>query len=65
MHIFTSRLFHVGLEGLEDLKKSASVDRNLGNTYLKLNLGLGNVLLAATAVGDLLGFGDLVTNGLK
>lgn len=33
-------------------------------TYLQLNLGLGNVLLAAAAVGDLLCLGDLSPDGL-
>lgn len=33
-------------------------------THLKLNLGLGNVLLASAAVGDLLGLGDLGADGL-
>jgi hypothetical protein len=32
--------------------------------YLKLNLGLGDVLLATTAAGNLLGLGDLVSDGL-
>ena len=32
--------------------------------YLKLNLGLGNVCLAATSAGNLLGFGDLVPDSL-
>jgi hypothetical protein len=33
-------------------------------TCLHLNLGLRNVLLAAAAVGDLLGLGELVADGL-
>lgn len=35
------------------------------DAYLKLNLGLSNVLLAATAVGDLLGLSNLVADSLK
>jgi len=34
------------------------------NAYLKLDLGLGDVLLAATAACDLLSLGDLVSDGL-
>jgi hypothetical protein len=33
-------------------------------SHLKLNLGLSNVSLAAAAVGNLLGLGDLVLDGL-
>ena len=33
-------------------------------TYLKLNLGLSNVLLAAAAAGNLLSLCDLVLDGL-
>lgn len=32
--------------------------------YLELDLGLCNVLLATTSAGDLLGLGDLVSDGL-
>lgn len=32
--------------------------------YLKLDLGLGNIDLAAAAVGNLLGLGDLVPDSL-
>jgi hypothetical protein len=46
--LFT-HLLQRSLEALEDLK---------------LNLGLGNVSLAAAAVGNLLGLGDLVLDGL-
>ena len=46
--LFT-RLFESGLEALKDLK---------------LDLGLGNILLAAAAVGNLLCLGDLVPDGL-
>lgn len=35
-----------------------------GCTNLQLNLGLGDVLLAAAAVRNLLGLGNLGTNGL-
>jgi hypothetical protein len=34
-------------------------------TYLQLDLGLGNILLASAAVGDLLGLGDLVSDSLS
>lgn len=34
------------------------------NTYLKLDLGLSNVLLAAAATGNLLGLGNLVADSL-
>lgn len=34
-------------------------------TYLQLNLGLSNVLLAAVAASNLLGFGDLGTDTLR
>ena len=33
-------------------------------SYLQLDLGLRDVLLAPTAVGDLLGLGDLGPDGL-
>lgn len=33
-------------------------------TYLDLNLGLGNVLLAAAAAGNLLGLSNLAADGL-
>jgi hypothetical protein len=33
-------------------------------SHLKLDLGLGNVSLAAAAASDLLGLGDLVPDGL-
>jgi hypothetical protein len=34
------------------------------NAHLKLDLGLGDVLLAAIATCDLLSLGDLVSDGL-
>lgn len=34
-------------------------------TYLELNLGLSNVLLATTTADNLLGLGDLGTDGLS
>lgn len=34
------------------------------NSYLKLNLSLSNVLLAAAAVGNLLGLSNLGADGL-
>ena len=53
------------LEALEDLA-TVSIPSALPHTmsHLKLDLGLGNVSLAAAAVGDLLGLGDLVLDGL-
>jgi hypothetical protein len=33
-------------------------------THLKLDLGLGNVLLASASAGDLLGLGDLSPDGI-
>lgn len=33
-------------------------------SYLKLNLGLSDILLAAAAAGNLLGLGDLGADGL-
>lgn len=35
-----------------------------GKTYLKLDLGLSNVLIATAAVGNLLSLGDLRPHGL-
>lgn len=62
----------MGLEGLENLFIEQMVswrlqlqDRKIGDAYLKLNLGLSNVLLAATAVGNLLGLSNLVADSLK
>jgi len=34
------------------------------DSYLQLNLGLGNILLAAAATGDLLSLSDLVADSL-
>lgn len=34
-------------------------------TYLELDLGLRNVLLAAASAGNLLGLGDLASDGLS
>lgn len=34
------------------------------SSYLKLNLGLGDVLLATTTAGDLLSLGELGTDSL-
>lgn len=39
--------------------------RNRFEAYLKLNLGLGNILLAATAVGNLLGLCYLCADSLS
>lgn len=39
-------------------------DNHRDVTCLHLNLSLSNVLLAAAAVGDLLGLGELVADGL-
>jgi hypothetical protein len=38
--------------------------QNLWDAHLELDLGLGDVLLAATAACDLLSLGDLVSDGL-
>lgn len=35
------------------------------SSYLKLNLGLSDILLAATAAGNLLGLSDLGADGLR
>jgi hypothetical protein len=37
----------------------------LGDAYLKLDLGLSNILLAATTVGDLLSLSNLVADSLE
>ena len=66
----TSSLFDVSLQGLENLfKKKLAFGRSdvpIVNTgpYLKLNLGLGNISLAAAAAGNLLGLSNLGTDGL-
>jgi hypothetical protein len=62
--LFT-HLLQRSLEALEDLA-TVSIPSTLPHimSHLKLNLGLGNVSLAAAAVGDLLGLGDLVLDGL-
>lgn len=60
------------LEGLKNLReiisqihcKSAQV-QNEQKTYLKFDLGLSNVRLTATAVGNLLSLGNLGTNSLS
>lgn len=36
-----------------------------GTAYLQLDLGLGNILLASTTVGNLLGLSNLVTDSLS
>jgi len=41
-----------------------TIDSSLWNAHLELDLGLGDVLLAATAACDLLSLGDLVSDGL-
>ena len=46
------------------LASSRTADSNLWIAHLKLNLGLSDVLLAATAACDLLGLSDLVSDGL-
>lgn len=66
----TSSLFDVSLQGLENLFKKKSAfsrsDDPIVNTgpYLKLNLSLSDVSLAATAAGNLLGLSNLGTDGL-
>jgi len=45
--------------------KWPSFEKNSGEAHLKLDLGLGDVLLAATARCDLLSLGDLVSDGLN
>lgn len=58
----------MGGEGLEDLRNVSNEDsqntQTMTSSYLKLNLGLSNVLLTSTAVRNLLGFGDLVSDRL-
>lgn len=43
----------------------ANWNHSARQTYLQLNLGLGDVLLAAAAVRDLGGLGDLVLDGVE
>ena len=60
-------LFEDGLQALQHLflVVSQSVQVLLMmSSYLKLNLGLSNILLAAASVGNLLGLGDLGTDVL-
>lgn len=57
----------MGLQGLENLfKKSQYLTSPVvpKSSYLKLNLGLSDILLAAAAAGNLLGLGDLGADGL-
>lgn len=66
-------LFENGLEGLEDLRHLVSNHTYGGTapispsrwTYLELNLGLSDVLLATTTADNLLGLGNLGANGLS
>jgi hypothetical protein len=58
------RLLQCRLQALEDLLLSALAVKWGRSSYLKFNLGFSNVSLAAAAAGDLLGFCDLVPDGL-
>lgn len=64
----TGCLFDVSGEGLKNLRSFRLVFQLHSlvsrKTYLDLNLGLGNVLLAAAAASDLLGLSNLVADGL-
>jgi hypothetical protein len=40
------------------------LEHQASSSYLKLNLGLGNVLLAAAAAGNLLGLSNLGADSL-
>jgi hypothetical protein len=68
MNIYINRSISHGPGGFQgpvkDTQLAMCTDRKKQLAYLKLDLSLGNVLLAATAVGDLLGFGNLIANGL-
>lgn len=44
--------------------QSTVVMSEMRDSYLQLNLSLSNILLAAAAVGNLLGLGDLVADSL-
>ena len=47
------------------LVRAGSKSQDGGSAYLKLNLGLGNILLASAAVGNLGSLGNLVLDGLR
>lgn len=68
--VCTSNLFDVSLQGLENLFEDVSISKAnpllvSKGSYLKLDLGLGDVLLATATAGNLLGLGDLGTDGLE
>jgi hypothetical protein len=61
----STHLLQSGLEALKDLLFVSTAIASSWNTpYLELNLGLGDVGLAAATAGNLLGLGDLVPDGL-
>jgi hypothetical protein len=62
--LFT-HLLQCRLEALENLVAVSTPSKKLhAETHLKLDLGLGDVSLAAASVGNLLGLGDLVLDSL-
>lgn len=64
---FTICLFDMGSQSLKNLLfRSANIriKQSTIYAYLQLDLGLGNILLASTTIGDLLGLSDLGTDGI-